>query len=121
MHKSKMALRLPLRSLLRDMIIMCCGSILGLLLARVFVGDVPGDMCAPIHIVKRMMDDSRQAGSRRPETSDAQNYSIDEGQDWLVNDLGLYDSKNEVLEEEVMEDVSDIGGETEDSCELISR
>lgn len=73
-----MGFRVPLKSLLRDIVIMCCGSILGLLLAKTFVGDSARDRCDAIHMVKR------SGGSWRVVTTEgmaniSQNYTGDEG------------------------------------------
>ena len=65
--------------------IMCCGSILGLLLARTFVGDSTRDTC--LHIVKKS-DFSKLMTIGMVKERSVQNYSRDE--DGFSDVIGLY-------------------------------
>lgn len=98
-----MGFRLPLKSLLRDIVVMCCGSILGLLLAKTFAGDSTRDRCSAIHIVKRN-DGSWQVVAIEGRSNISQNYSGDEGRGGERDNVGSDDTMSGWMEEMAWEE-----------------
>lgn len=96
---------------------MCCGSILGLLLAHTFVGDST-QLCGTIHIVKRNSSSKHTVSVVMIEDTEnsLQNYSKDEQKVGGVEDVGLYDTESGWMkegmdgEEEEVEGVSGVAG-----------